>query len=44
LAAGKAVPFGIAIHADNSGGRFHHVSFGHSIGLGVDGDVKATKL
>jgi hypothetical protein len=44
LAAGKAVPFGIAIHADNAGGRFHHVSFGHSIGLGVDGDVKATKL
>ena len=44
LAAGKAVPFGIAIHADNAGGRFHHVSFGHTIGLGADGDVKATKL
>ena len=43
LAAGKAVPFGIAIHADNAGGRFHHVSFGHTIGLGVDGDVKAAK-
>jgi hypothetical protein len=43
LATGKAVPFGIAIHADNSGGRFHHVSFGHTIGLGVDGDVKAAK-
>jgi hypothetical protein len=43
LAAGKAVPFGVAIHADNAGGRFHHVSFGHTIGLGVDGDVKAAK-
>ncbi len=43
LAAGKAVPFGVAIHADSSGGRFHHVSFGHTIGLGVDGDVKAVK-
>lgn len=43
LAPGKAIPFGLAIHADNAGGRFHHVSFGHTIGLGVDGDVKAAK-
>jgi hypothetical protein len=43
LAAGKAVPFGFAIHADHAGGRFHHVSFGYTIGLGVDGDVKAAK-
>lgn len=43
LAPGKAVPFGIAIHADNAGGRFHHVSFGHTLGLGADGDVKAAK-
>lgn len=43
LAAGKAVPFGVAIHADGAGGRFHHVSFGQTIGLGVDGDVKAAK-
>lgn len=43
LAAGKAVPFGIAIHADHAAGRFHHVSFGHTIGLGADGDVKAVK-
>ena len=43
LVPGKAVPFGVAIHADNAGGRFHHVSFGHTIGLGVDGDVKAVK-
>ena len=43
LAPGKAVPFGVAIHADNAGGRFHHVSFGHTLGLGADGDVKAVK-
>ena len=43
LAPGNAVPFGVAVHADHAGGRFHHVSFGHTIGLGADGDVKATK-
>ncbi|MEN3373110.1 ethylbenzene dehydrogenase-related protein [Dechloromonas sp. ZS-1] len=43
MAPGKAVPFGIAIHADHASGRFHHVSFGHTIGLGADGDVKAAK-
>jgi hypothetical protein len=43
LAPGKAVPFGIAIHAENASGRFHHVSFGHTLGLGADGDVKAAK-
>jgi hypothetical protein len=43
LAPGKAVPFGVAIHADHAGGRFHHVSFNHTIGLGTDGDVKAVK-
>ncbi|MDR2839126.1 MAG: ethylbenzene dehydrogenase-related protein [Azonexus sp.] len=43
LAAGKAVTFGVAIHADHAGGRFHHVSFNQTIGLGADGDVKAVK-
>ncbi len=43
LAAGKAVTFGIAIHADHAGGRFHHVSFNQTIGLGTDGTVKAVK-
>lgn len=43
LVPGKAVPFGIAIHADGAAGRFHHVSFGHKLGLGADGDVKAVK-
>jgi hypothetical protein len=40
---GKAVPFGIAIHADNASGRFHHVSLGYTLGVGADGDVKALK-
>lgn len=44
LAEGKAVPFGVAIHADHATGRFHHISFGYKLGIGTDGDVKATKL
>ncbi|MDT8991892.1 ethylbenzene dehydrogenase-related protein [Curvibacter sp. APW13] len=40
---GKVVPFGVAIHADNASGRFHHVSLGYTIGIGADGDVKAAK-
>jgi hypothetical protein len=40
---GKSVPFGVAIHADNSHGRFHHVSLGYTLGIGADGDIKATK-
>ena len=43
LAEGKAVPFGVAIHADRSIGRFHHVSMGYTMGFGTDGDVKAAK-
>ncbi|MDA0188851.1 MAG: ethylbenzene dehydrogenase-related protein [Proteobacteria bacterium] len=43
VAAGKAVPVGFAIHADKAGGRFHHVSLGYTLGLGVDGDIKAVK-
>lgn len=44
LAEGKSVPFGIAVHADHASGRFHHISFGYKLGIGADGDVKATKL
>lgn len=44
MAPGKGVTFGIAIHADNASARFHHVSFGHKLGLGADGDVKALKF
>ncbi len=40
---GKAVPIGIAIHADHAHGRFHHVSLGYMLGIGADGDIKAVK-
>jgi hypothetical protein len=43
VTAGKAVPMGIAIHADKASGRFHHVSMGYTLGIGADGDIKATK-
>jgi hypothetical protein len=43
LAEGKAVPFGVAVHADHATGRFHHVSLGYKLGFGADGDIKATK-
>lgn len=43
VAAGKAVPMGIAIHADKATGRFHHVSLGYTLGIGTDGDIKAVK-
>ena len=43
LAEGKAVPFGVAVHADHATGRFHHVSMGYTMGFGADGDVKAAK-
>lgn len=44
LADGKAVPVGFAIHADKASGRFHHVSLGYMLGIGIDGDIKAAKL
>lgn len=44
IVPGQPVYFGLAIHADHAGGRFHHVSFGHTIGLGGEGDVKASKF
>lgn len=44
LPASPTVHFGIAVHADHAAGRFHHVSFGHTIGLGAEGDVKAKKF
>jgi hypothetical protein len=40
---GKVVPMGVAIHADHASGRFHHVSLGYSVGIGADGDIKASK-
>lgn len=43
LAEGKTVPLGFAIHDDYAGGRFHHVSFGYSLGLGTKADIGAVK-
>ena len=43
LAEGQKVPFGIAIHADKTIHRFHHVSLAYTLGLGTDADVKAVK-
>ena len=40
---GKVVPMGIAIHADYASGRFHHVSLGYNLGVGVAADIKAVK-
>ena len=43
LADGQVVPFGIAIHADKTIHRYHHVSLGYTLGLGANADVKAMK-
>ncbi len=44
LADGKSVPMGIAIHADSTVQRFHHVSLGYLLTLGGEGDIKAVKF
>ena len=33
LAAGKQYNIGFAVHDDHAAGRFHHVSFGYTLGL-----------
>ena len=43
MVPGKSTPIGISIHADHSGGRFHHVSLEHKLGIGIKGDVSAVK-
>jgi hypothetical protein len=43
MVPGKSTPIGISIHADHSGGRFHHVSLEHKLGIGTKGDVSAVK-
>ncbi len=43
LGDGKTVPFGVAVHADNAAGRFHHISMGYTLGFGADGDIKVSK-
>jgi Ethylbenzene dehydrogenase len=44
LRAGAAYTISLAVHDDNVGGRYHHVSFPLKLGIGVDGDIKAVKL
>jgi hypothetical protein len=43
LAEGQVIPFGVAIHADKTVHRFHHVSLGYTLGLGASADIKAVK-
>ncbi|MDP2811678.1 MAG: ethylbenzene dehydrogenase-related protein [Rhodocyclaceae bacterium] len=43
LASGKTYNFGFAIHDDYTEGRFHHVSFGYTLGIDAKGDVTAAK-
>lgn len=43
LEAGKTYNIGFAVHDDHADGRFHHVSLGYTLGLGVDADIKAVK-
>lgn len=43
LAPGKVYNFGFAIHDDHSGGRFHHVSLGYTLGLDAKADITAAK-
>lgn len=40
---GQTIPFGVAIHADKTVWRFHHVSMGYTLGLRAPGDIKAVK-
>lgn len=43
LASGKTYNFGFAIHDDFSHGRFHHVSFGYTLGIDTKADITAAK-
>lgn len=43
LKAGQVYNFGFAIHDDYTEGRFHHVSLGHTLGIGTDADIVAKK-
>ncbi|MBM3582471.1 MAG: hypothetical protein FJX37_10990, partial [Alphaproteobacteria bacterium] len=44
LKVGGTYTVSFAIHDDNVGARFHHVSFPFSLGIGVKGDIQAAKL
>lgn len=43
MQAGKSYNIGFAIHDDNAHGRYHHVSFGYTLGLDTKADISATK-
>jgi len=43
LVSGKTYNMGFAIHSDNTAGRFHHVSFGYSLGIDTKADITAAK-
>lgn len=44
MKVGGKYTVGFAVHDDNVTTRFHHVSFPHSLGIGVDADIKAVTL
>ena len=43
LVSGKSYNMGFAIHNDHSAGRFHHVSFGYTLGIDTKADITAAK-
>lgn len=43
LQAGKTYNMGFAIHEDYSGGRFHYVSLGYTLGIDTKADITAAK-
>lgn len=43
LVSGKTYNFGFAIHDDHTNGRFHHVSFGYTLGVDTKADITAAK-
>jgi hypothetical protein len=44
LRPGKAYPVGFSIFDDTVSNRRHYVTLPLTVGLGVDGDVKAVKV
>jgi len=43
LEPGKVYNFGVAIHDDNSAGRYHHVSLGYHLGIDAAPDITAAR-
>ncbi|WP_186301530.1 ethylbenzene dehydrogenase-related protein [Denitromonas halophila] len=44
LESGKAYNIGLAIHNENTAGRYHHVSLGYKLGIDIKGDLTAMKF